>query len=274
MALFFTPVDTTVLRITGEDALTYLQGQCTADLRSLSACHALWLNRKGRVLAHTLIVPQVNRSFLVLAPHRKATELISIITANLIADDVQVIDETLLWQRGVVWGQGQPEADASCLLFPSHRCGEKNWELLAPLDFVPPWPQAEEGLLEQSRVLSGVPSVPQDCGEQEFPQECGLEAWVSYQKGCYCGQEMMARIHAMGTLRRTLRRVSAAEAKVSLKTGLELKNLIDHKVVGVVRSASAHHGLALVSAELTSGAILSSDLGPIVLGEKANLVNS
>ena len=274
MALVFTAVDTTVLRLKGEDVVTYLQGQCTADIRQTPSVHALWLNRKGRVLAHTLVAAEPDGSFLLLAPHCQPADLISIISANLIADDVEVVDETQRWQRGIIWGQGQHEVSSSYKIFPSHRCGENNWELLSPLDFVSPWPLAEERLLEQNRVLTGVPSVPQDCGEQEFPQECGLEAWVSYQKGCYCGQEVMARIHAMGTLRRTLRRVSTSEAMVSLKTGLELKNLIDHKVVGVVRSVSAHHGLALVSAELTSGATLSSDLGPIVLGEKATLVNS
>lgn len=274
MALVFTAVDTTVLRLKGEDVVTYLQGQCTADIRQTPSVHALWLNRKGRVLAHTLVAAEPDGSFLLLAPHCQPADLISIISANLIADDVEVVDETQRWQRGVIWGQGQPEVSSSCKIFPSHRCGENNWELLSPLDFVSPWPLAEERLLEQNRVLAGVPSVPADCGEHEFPQECGLDAWVNYHKGCYCGQEVMARIHAMGTLRRTLRRVSASDVKVLLRSGLELKNPTDQKVVGTVRSVSGHQGLGLVSAELNSGAMLTSDLGPIVLGEKATLLKA
>ena len=49
------PVDTTVVRVTGEDAEAFLQGQCTADLRGVALTDALWLNRKGRVLAHTAV---------------------------------------------------------------------------------------------------------------------------------------------------------------------------------------------------------------------------
>jgi folate-binding protein YgfZ len=104
--------------------------------------------------------------------------------------------------------------------------------------------------LDALRIAVGVPAVPSDCGANEFPQECGLEAWVSYTKGCYLGQEVMARIQSMGSLRRILRRVSGV-----VVVGQELKSP-EGKVVGTVRSAAGDVGLALVSVDVPEGAVL------------------
>jgi folate-binding protein YgfZ len=106
-----------------------------------------------------------------------------------------------------------------------------------------------------------VPAVPADCGASEFPQECGLDAWISYTKGCYLGQEVMARIQSMGSLRRILRRVSG-----SVSAGQELKSP-EGKVVGTVRSAAGDVGLALVSVDVPEGAVL----GEVRIGAPAQM---
>jgi folate-binding protein YgfZ len=103
--------------------------------------------------------------------------------------------------------------------------------------------------LDALRIAAGVPAVPVDCGAHEFPQECGVEAWVSYTKGCYLGQEVMARIQSMGSLRRILRRVAGP-----VSVGQELKTP-EGKAVGTVRSAAGDVGLALVSVDLPEGAV-------------------
>ena len=68
MAAHCAPADTAVVRVSGEDAAAFLQGQCTADLRAVSLVDALWLNRKGRVLAHTVVSKEADGTFLLLAP--------------------------------------------------------------------------------------------------------------------------------------------------------------------------------------------------------------
>ena len=75
MSLRHVPVDTAVVRVAGEDAAAFLQGQCTADLRGVALADALWLNRKGRVLAHTVVAAEADGSFLLLCPHLPAAEL-------------------------------------------------------------------------------------------------------------------------------------------------------------------------------------------------------
>lgn len=259
MSFRFAPTDVAVVRITGEDAAAFLQGQCTADLRGAALTDALWLNRKGRVLAHTVVAKEADGSFLLLCPHLAAEALIAVVTANVIADDVVATDETARWQRYVAWGAEPALADAK--LFPTRRFGVAAWDVLAPVGSAVPGELGGLAELESARLAAGVPSVPADCGANEFPQECGLDAWVSYAKGCYLGQEVMARIQSMGSLRRILRRV---EGPVSV--GLELKTP-EGKVAGVVRSAAGQAGLALVSVDLAEGVVL----GGVRLGAPAQM---
>ncbi len=244
-----TPAHTAVVRVTGEDAAAFLQGQCTADLRGGALTDALWLNRKGRVLAHTVVAKEADGSFFLLCPHLAAEALIAVVTANVIADDVVATDETARWQRYVAWGAEPALADAK--LFPTRRFGVAAWDLLTPAGSAAPGEMGSLAELESARLAAGVPSVPADCGANEFPQECGLDAWVSYTKGCYLGQEVMARIQSMGSLRRILRRVDGP-----VSVGLELKTP-EGKVAGLVRSSAGNAGLALVSVDLAEGTIVS-----------------
>jgi folate-binding protein YgfZ len=248
MATSCAPAETAVVRVTGEDAAAFLQGQCSADLRTVALTDALWLNRKGRVLAHTVIAKEADGSFLLLCPHLSADDLIAVVTANVIADDVVATDESSAWRRWLAWGDEPKVAGAKA--FATKRFGVAAWDVLTSPDVSAPGELASVAVLDESRIRAGVPAVPADCGANEFPQECGLDAWVSYTKGCYLGQEVMARIQSMGSLRRILRRVAGPVA-----VGLELKHP-EGKVVGTVRSAAGDAGLALVSVDLAEGALL------------------
>ncbi len=244
------PAETAVVRVTGEDAAAFLQGQCSADLRSVALTDALWLNRKGRVLAHTVVSKEADGSYVLLCPHLPAPEIVAIVTANVITDDVVATDESSAWMRYVAWGS-EP-AIPGAKVFATKRFGVAAWDLLVPVDVAATGEPAFLGELDALRVAAGVPAVPADCGANEFPQECGLDAWVSYTKGCYLGQEVMARIQSMGSLRRILRRVSGP-----VSVGQELKTP-EGKVVGTVRSAAGDAGLALVSVDLAEGALLGA----------------
>ena len=177
MPLRCAPADTAVVRVTGEDAAAFLQGQCSADLRGVALTDALWLNRKGRVLAHTVIAKEADGSRLLLCPHVGAAELIAVVTANVIADDVVATDESARWQKWIVWGDEPKLADA--MVFVTQRYGVAAWDVLTPIGAIAPGELAPLAELDAQRVAAGVPAVPADCGANEFPQECGLEAWVS-----------------------------------------------------------------------------------------------
>jgi folate-binding protein YgfZ len=268
MARHIVSTSAAVIRVTGSDAASYLQGQCSADLTKTNNVHALWLNRKGRVLAHTLIIKESDQSFLILCPHLSAEDAIAVMSSNLIADDVTLTDETSQWKTAIIWGDSEPNFESSIRFWPSARTSFESWEVLFPKDMSIQANESDMSFVEKNRIESGIPSVPEDCGASEFPQECGLDDWVSYNKGCYLGQEVMARIQSMGSLRRSLRQISATKV---LRGDIELKSSDTGKIVGTMKSFIGKKGLALVSIDCAEGVSLDSSIGPILVGRLAKL---
>lgn len=109
--------------------------------------------------------------------------------------------------------------------------------------------EASEEHLEASRVATGVPRWGFDMDEKTIPQEAGIDEWaVHYSKGCYVGQEAMAKIHFRGKPNRRLARVEAGSA---LSRGAELS--IGGKKVGAITSVAGSKGLAIVRHDVEAG---------------------
>jgi hypothetical protein len=102
--------------------------------------------------------------------------------------------------------------------------------------------------IEKQRIAAGIPAVPVDIGPTDLPNEGGLEAEaISYTKGCYLGQEVMARLKSMGQVRRRLLGVRGRGAPPPRPAAL----FQAARKVGEVRSAASDGadwiGLAMVS---------------------------
>jgi folate-binding protein YgfZ len=111
------------------------------------------------------------------------------------------------------------------------------------------WRRATEEELELRRIYAGVARWGRDMDSKSFPQEAGIDGWaVHYDKGCYVGQEAMAKIHFRGKVNKRLRRVSASG---SLRPGAEVT--VDGKKIGSVTSAADHRGLALLRHDVEPG---------------------
>lgn len=224
------------LKVTGEDALMFLQGQFTQELRADragSAAYGLLLSQKGKVMADAFILRVSEREFWLVSYRVPASVIRERLEAYVIADDVVIADETEGWgllsligdsARG--WLQAEvgvlPAAGALLrradggLIFQGRRGPAESWEWLAPRaawPATPPLPVLTAGDLEQARLSAGVPAIPDDLGPTDLPNEGGLEdSAISYTKGCYLGQEVMARLKAMGQVRRRLKRVQGTGA--------------------------------------------------------------
>ena len=121
------------------------------------------------------------------------------------------------------------------------------------------WRELSADEMARRRIEAGIPAVPADLGPGDLPNEGGLEAdAISYTKGCYLGQEVMARLKAMGTVRRRLVRVAwAGEEILTLPAAL----FLGARQVGELRSAAPEAkggaiGLAMVSLlQVTAGRV-------------------
>ncbi|HYP21959.1 MAG TPA: hypothetical protein VEV43_00125 [Actinomycetota bacterium] len=102
--------------------------------------------------------------------------------------------------------------------------------------------EATEDELEAVRVAHGVPRWGYEMDLKTIPQEAGIEARaVHFDKGCYLGQEAMAKIHFRGKVNR---RVVLIQSENRLERGAEV--VLDGATVGKVTSVAGSRGLALV----------------------------
>jgi tRNA-modifying protein YgfZ len=249
-----------LLEVTGEDALAFLQGQFTQELRPDRAppvAYGLWLNQKGKVLADSYVIRLGADRFWVVSWTSAASVIQERLEAYVIADDVVLTDQTTMWEGRVLFpaaaaawlaanglappGPGGWIEQDGLVAFASRRGVEGMLDVMAPVDAATALPAANATpeVLERLRLRAGVPSIPQDVGETDLPNEAGLEETaLSFTKGCYLGQEVMARLKSMGRVRRRLLRVAGAGAPPP--TGARLRQ--GDVVVGELRSVAADGG--------------------------------
>jgi folate-binding protein YgfZ len=116
----------------------------------------------------------------------------------------------------------------------------------------------EEETVERDRITRGIPSVPVDIGPNDLPNEGGLEeVAISYTKGCYLGQEVMARLKNLGQVRRRLHLVRGPGEVPGSGSPLFQKD----RKVGDVRTAAG----------AGSGFVAMAMLTNINLGESGDL---
>jgi folate-binding protein YgfZ len=262
------------LRISGIDSAAFLQGQFSQDLRGLvpgipgrgsAAAYGLWLSHRGRVLADSFILAGAAADeFWVGSTQCPGTLIRERLERFIIADDVTVEDRTGEVEGLALVGPGSGDWLAAeprdGWFFPGRRSAGENWQwvfprsaALAPAGEPKAWAGARLGTateLEHLRLVAGIPAVPADVGPADLPHEGGLDAAaISYTKGCYVGQEVMARVKATGRIRRRLVRVRGPSPPPPLPAALWR----DGWQAGEVRSASVMPGeagflgLALVS---------------------------
>jgi tRNA-modifying protein YgfZ len=218
------------LRVYGDDAATFLQGQFTNDLRLLSSqpvVYGLWLTLKGKVLADSFVLRGASPNELWIGSYFSPAQIIrERIESHVIADDVTVEDLTASVAALSLVGEGTGEriigagagpASASSWVFPGRRQRSQSYECVFLRSAGEPAVVAEIAStagelsadeLELRRISAGIPAVPVDVGPTDLPNEAALETEaISYTKGCYLGQEVMARLKSMGQVRRRLLRV-------------------------------------------------------------------
>jgi len=251
------------LRVSGSDALIFLQGQFTNDLRKSMAkdgVYGLWLNQKGKVVADSFVLPDATgAAYWVGSYFCPAAVIRERLESCLIADEVTVEDATDEWGAVTIFGPADREVLRAQVLqglvFSGRRDQAEHHEWVFPaaarsevLACLAGLPEVTEAEIHLRRIRAGIPAIPADIGPGELPNEGGLDAVaISYTKGCYLGQEVMARLKSMGQVRRRLQRVAWSGPVPPLPAALYTGG----RQVGELRSAVATEkggeGLALLT---------------------------
>jgi folate-binding protein YgfZ len=233
------------VRVRGPEAADFLQRMVSNDVLARESCEALLLTPKARVIAPLVVWRRGEDDFLLLTE----PELGETVRAHLARMRVASRCEIELEEHAsvvVLGGEGG---------IPTRDYGVPAVELLdAGLSGSPP---DEE--LERLRILARTPRWGAELDDTVLPAEAGLdERAISFEKGCYPGQEPVARLHYRGHANQTLRVLD-----VDAAPGAEIRHA--EKVVGRVTSAVPGLALGYVRVDVPQDAELS------VAGEPARL---
>ena len=255
-----------LLSLDGPDAAAFAHAQFSSDVTALPVRHwqwSAWLSAKGRTIAvFQLIRVDEERILLVLADG-DADAIASQLQRFVFRRKVKIAVRD---DRIVAGSFTAPEAASDAAIAVHGETLELDVGSdalprtlrIAPLDgsaaaddagFVLAW--------RQSDLRYGLPRLAADQREQWTPQQLGLDRLNGYsvKKGCYPGQEIVARTHFLGKAKRGLMLISAAKP---IEAGSEVR--ADDAVLGPVVSASADgthwSGLAVVPLERDAAASL------------------
>jgi folate-binding protein YgfZ len=210
------------VRVAGPDAQDYLQRMVSNDVDALQvgdACPALLLTAKARVIAPVVVWRRGDEDFLLL-------------TEPELGD---VVRSLLVRMRLRAQCEIEPEEHSSLLVFGSVdgiATGDVPGAVEVLDSELEPTIDADE--LELRRIEAGVPRWGREIDDRVLPAEAGLDAThVSFTKGCYPGQEPVARLHYRGHPNRGLRVLELAEVP---EADAELVH--EGKPVGRVTSAA------------------------------------
>lgn len=231
-----------LVRITGKDRQRFLHAMVSNDTQSLQpgqGCYATFLNAKGHLIADFVVYAEPESYLLELEPE-VVQPFIAGLDAFVISEDVVLHDERGQW--GLLALQGpqaahlctfvlgqevstlEPYASLSGTLASHAVCctqrsytGDAGYVLRTPLDGLVDvwqalWAQRDAcgvravglEMLDVARIEAGIPVFGRDMSEATLPLEANLNAAISYTKGCYIGQEVIARIEARGHVNRKL----------------------------------------------------------------------
>ena len=286
-----------LLKLSGEDAATFLQGQVTNDVKQLNgntSQYAGYCNPKGRLLALFLAYAHEGNLYLQL-DSRLAEAITKRLRMYVLRSKVVVEDISASTVRLGIAGHDAGVALSS--LFPAvpaaaHEITSGDNGVLIRLPGPTPrfelitdtvraqniWEQLETELKpvgkpvwEWLEIQAGIPDIQPGTQEEFVPQMVNLDVLggINYKKGCYTGQEIVARTHYLGKVKRRTQ-LAHLTGEIAPKPGDNVVVEGGNEAVGkIVRSAPSPAGGYDVLAELRLESLetgtLSCNGSPLVL---------
>jgi folate-binding protein YgfZ len=223
--------DLGVVRIVGLDATRFLQGQLSNDLGRVTAERSLLAglhNPQGRAIALLRIVQLEPNDLLALLPRELAPGVASRLSKYVLRAKVKVSDESPSWRITGLVACGLDVAAYPVVTGEQRRLDESvvvcvgdqpvRWLLIAPMppagdpsssgEVLPHSVPARREVWSQLDIIAGLPQVYGATSEQFVAQMLNLDVLgaIAFDKGCYTGQEVIARAHYRGRVKRRLQR--------------------------------------------------------------------
>lgn len=237
-----------VVSFTGPDTARFLNGQLTQDVRKAadgkSATFSCVTDAKGRLQFRVVITASHDGAIWVAVPEGLGESLEARLTRYLIADDVEATTSPAAIEIHHFTG-GPIDAPLGTIARIIERFGEPGCDWWVPtgtiIDTPVGYEACENEVLETLRITRGIPAWGREITEGILPPEARLEnSDISYQKGCYIGQEVISRIKSAGKVNRLLTRFELDEPSGDPGTIIGA----DGREVGIITSIAPSPSLA------------------------------
>lgn len=236
-----------LLSVSGADARDFLHAQLTNDVQHLPADRAAlagWCSAKGRLLATFLVIPAPD-GFLLQLARDLAAPVAKRLSMFILRSKVKITDVSEAWAQFGLWGTSlaQPEVSWSGER-ATVRVGDSRYLQLMPAGEAAEQPNADEAQWALQEIRAGRPLITAATQDQFVPQMVNLEqlGGVDFRKGCYPGQEIVARAQYRGQVKRRMVHAQAP-AGVRLAPGQEFNG---GTVVDVAPAENGSEVLAVV----------------------------
>ena len=258
-----------LVTVTGDDARTWLHDLVTADVRTLqpgTARRTLILTPTGRIRADLHAV-EIDDGFLLLQAPDQPDAADRILAPYVLSSDVRLEDASDRRSAFAVLGAGG--LDGPWWSSPSvlgvgagavTEAGEPANRLRSDL-LDEDLPEVSWDAIERWRIHRGTPRMGPDFGTDALPAEAGLEGVIDFTKGCFLGQESVAKVRNLGHPRRAIVPVRSG---ATVLVGMPV--LAGGSEVGAVTSVAGDSGDAIVRVRwAAAGEELSTAVGPLTL---------
>jgi len=210
-----------LVAVTGDDARPFLQGQFTSDVEALGVGDAQWsgwCTAKGRLVATFLVLRRAN-GFLLMLPAEIAAAFAKRLSMFVLRSKVKIADASGELARFGIAGEGAASlvrarwggvpAPMKSLERDGATCvaiDEERFVAFGAAALAAGFPRGTQDQWEWALIQAGVPVVLAATQEAFVPQMANLElvGGVSFKKGCYPGQEIVARTQYRGILKRRM----------------------------------------------------------------------
>ena len=207
-----------LLSVQGADAREFLHAQLTNDIRNLPPDHAAlagWCSAKGRLLATFLVIP-APQGFLLQLARDLAPTVAKRLSMFILRSKVKIADVSDAWVQSGFWNA---DRDLSKVEWKDEAgsvpMGERRFLRLEPAASASAECKGDEEAWYLQEIRAGRPLITAATQDQFVPQMVNLETLggVDFQKGCYPGQEIVARAQYRGQVKRRMVRLPAPQGE-------------------------------------------------------------
>ena len=251
-----------ILRFTGPDALSFLQGQVSNDTQRLTdntSLLAAYSNAQGRVIALIYLLPH-SSGVIAILPREILQPTMERMRKFILRAKVKIEDAGDSLAVAGYFGTmpessgGYSEADGVGVA-PVARDKNRFWLIAAPQKFASAVDAAGARRIENewrlADIRAGLPQVYAATSEAFVAQMLNLDLLdgISFTKGCYTGQEIIARTQHLGRIKRRLYRLSLPAGAWSIGQALRLSDGRQGRLTEVIENGGRIEALAVLTAE-------------------------